>query len=122
MKALVSIIFVIILASCGVSSQKSIPYDMTLANEGYEELVKNNYEQAEAFFDLALSINPENPYALLNLGVIYHNTNRLEQAKQMYRKVIELDAQMKANNTTDEDFKGKSLTEIAKKNLSAIDK
>ena len=71
MKAIVSIMLLILLAGCGSTSQQSLPYDMTLANEGYEELIRQNYDQAEAWFDLALSINSQNPYALLNLGVVY---------------------------------------------------
>lgn len=122
MKALVSLILIVVLTGCGMNSQKALPYDMTLANEGYEELIRQNFDQAEAFFDLALSINPQNPYALLNLGVVYHNTGRYEQAKQMYQKVIELDKETKAKQTTDKNYKGKTLAEIAETNLRAIDK
>jgi Flp pilus assembly protein TadD len=112
----------LVFSACTFSSQDELPYDMTLTNEGYQEMLDQNYEKAEAFFDLALSVNPENPYALLNLGVVYHNTGRIEQAKQMYRKVIDLKPTLKAKNSTNNDFKGKTLSEIAKKNLRAIEK
>jgi general secretion pathway protein D len=94
---------------------------MTLANEGYRAMVEQNYEKAEAFFDLALSVNPENPYALLNLGVVYHNTGRFEQAKKLYRKVIELKSTIAAEHTTNKNFKGKTLSEIAETNLRSIE-
>lgn len=121
MKALVSILLLIGLSGCGLSSQAELPYDMTIANKGYQAMVERNYEKAEAFFDLALSVNPENPYALLNLGVVYHNTGRLEQAKQMYQKVIELKSTTKAEYTTDNKYQGKTLSEIAEENLRAIE-
>jgi Flp pilus assembly protein TadD len=121
MKALVSILLIIMLSGCGLNSQAELPYDMTIANKGYQAMIERNYEEAEAFFDLALSINPYNPYALLNLGVVYHNTGRFEQAKQMYRKVIELKSMQKALHTTDNKFRGKTLSEIAEKNLRAIE-
>jgi tetratricopeptide (TPR) repeat protein len=121
MKALVSILLLVMLCGCGMNNQAELPYDMTIANRGYQAMVKQNYEEAEAFFDLALSVNPENPYALLNLGVVYHNTGRLEQAKQLYRKVIELKSTTKANYATDNKFQGKMLSEIAEKNLRTIE-
>lgn len=110
----------LVFTACSFSSQAEIPYDMTLTNEGYQAMVEQNYEKAEAFFDLALSVNPVNPYALLNLGVVYHNTGRFEQAKEMYRKVIELKSTIKANHTTNKKFQGNTLSEIAEKNLRAI--
>ena len=121
MKALVLILLLGMLSGCGLNSQAELPYDMTLANEGYQAMVEQNYEKAEAFFDLALSVNPENPYALLNLGVVYHNTGRFDQAKQMYRKVIELKSTIKADHTTNKNFQGKTLSEIAETNLRAIE-
>lgn len=121
MKALVSILLLIVLSGCGLNSQAELPYDMTIANKGYRAMVQRNYEEAEAFFDLALSVNPNNPYALLNLGVVYHNTGRLEQAKQMYRKVIELKSTQKAKYATDNRSQGKMLSEIAEKNLRALE-
>jgi tetratricopeptide (TPR) repeat protein len=121
MKALVWILLLVMLSGCGLNSQAELPYDMTLANEGYRAMVEQNYEKAEAFFDLALSVNPENPYALLNLGVVYHNTGRLEQAKQMYRKVIGLKSTIAAEHATNNSFKGKTLSEIAETNLRAIE-
>jgi general secretion pathway protein D len=94
---------------------------MTLANEGFAELTRQNYEQAEAFFELALSVNPDNPYALLNLGVVYQNTGRIEKAKRMYQKVIDMNTKLTAKNSTDSNFKGKSLAEIAKMNIQSIE-
>jgi tetratricopeptide (TPR) repeat protein len=121
MKALVSILLLATLGGCGMNNQAELPYDMTIANRGYQAMLKQNYEEAEAFFDLALSVNPENPYALLNLGVVYHNTGRLEQAKQLYLKVIELNSTTKAKYATDNKFKGSTLSEIAEKNLLTIE-
>ena len=120
MKALVSIIIVIMLSGCGMNSQANLPYDMTIANKGYEAMIRQDYDEAEAFFDLALSVNPVNPYALLNLGVVYQNTGRIEKAKNMYQKVIELNFEIKAAHTTDTTYQGKTLAEIAETNLRTL--
>lgn len=95
---------------------------MELANQGYEELVKHNYEKAEAFYEVALSVNPSNPYVLLNLGVIYQNTGRIEQAKKMYQRVIALNSNQKAILSTTGNHIGKNLSDIAKMNLQSLDK
>ena len=48
----------------------------------------NDYQSAEKYLAEALALNPENPYALLNKGVVYENTDRKPQAIAMYQKVI----------------------------------
>jgi general secretion pathway protein D len=66
-------------------------------------------------------VNPENPYALLNLGVVYQNTGRVDKAKLMYQKVIDMDSQLTAKSSTDSKFEGKSLAEIAKINIQSLE-
>jgi tetratricopeptide (TPR) repeat protein len=110
------------LFGCGAGSQSKLTYDMELANQGYEELVKQNYDKAEAFYEVALSVNPSNPYVLLNLGVIYQNTGRIEQAKKMYQRVIALNSNQKAVLSTTGNHLGKKLSDIAKMNLQSLEK
>ena len=99
-----------------------MPYDMQMATRGYEELVLENYDQAEAFFDVARSVNPYNPYVLLNLGVVYQNTGRIEDARRMYRQVIELNPTQRVDKSTEVQHRGKSLADIAKINLANLEK
>lgn len=110
---------VLFLLACASSPQVS--QDDYLANKGFEELLKGNYRQAEANFEVALSINPDNAYALLNLGVVYQNTGRIGKAREMYEKVIELDPNEVAAEYSKEGYEGKSLVEIAKTNLRSLD-
>lgn len=119
---MVTMLLMLIISGCASSTEQNLPYDMTIANKGYKAMIKQEYEEAEAFFELALSINPENPYAILNLGVIYHNTGRFEQAKEMYQKVIDLKPKNMATHTTDKNYKGKTLSEIAEQNLRSLKK
>jgi Flp pilus assembly protein TadD len=89
--------------------------------DGYEAMTQGNYIKAEEYFTKVLDINPENPYALLNLGVIYQKTDRIEQAKAMYNKVIALGATQKPSEVTDASAEGKSLVQIAKDNLATLE-
>jgi hypothetical protein len=110
--------FVIFAVACVGCAGK----DMTLSNQGLQAISEGQYEQAEVYLGEALYINPENPYALLNMGVLYHKTGRLEQARQMYRKVIELQPSAQADHSNIDSSAGKSLVELARENLRLLDK
>ena len=96
------------------------PPDVDLSEQAFEALAAGDYEKAEALLDVALSINPDNPFALLNLGVVYHNTGRIEKAREQYVKVILLDPKEKVFKSNIEEMEGKSLVDIAKKNLENL--
>jgi Tfp pilus assembly protein PilF len=111
----VVILSIFLLAGCAIFSE-----DTQLANKGYDELVKQNYQGAEAYFKKALEINPENPYALLNMGVVYQNTGRIEKARETYQKVIALNPSARAAKSTKSDKEGKLLVDIARENLAGL--
>lgn len=81
---------------------------------------KGEYEKAEALLEVALSINPENPYALLNLGVVYQQTGRIEQARDMYVKIVLLNPPDTADESNVPGARGKKIVDIAKENLEHI--
>ena len=122
-----------------------------LTDRGYMNMSKGNNVEAEKDFKEALSLNPNDSYALFNLGVLYQKTNRPEQAREMYEKVIKIgggeksasSAQMKgaiqserADKTETKSQKdavvkseqatqrqsGETLVELAKENLQLLNK
>jgi tetratricopeptide (TPR) repeat protein len=95
--------------------------DMELSNEGFQEISRKNYGQAEKSLDKALFTNPDNPYALLNMGVVYQETGRLDKARQMYEKVIALQPKDVAEESNTGSLAGKGLVEIAKANLKLLE-
>jgi len=105
--------------SPGASSPQESP-DMELSEQAFEAIAAGDYEKAEAILEVALSINPENPYALLNLGVVYQNTNRIEKAREQYVKIILLEAEEKVLKSNVKEMEGKSLVDIAKQNLENL--
>ena len=94
---------------------------MELSNEGFQAISGKNYGQAEASLEKAVSINPDNPYALLNMGVVYHETGRPDKARQMYEKVIALEPKDVAEESNTGSFAGKGLADIARENLKLLD-
>ncbi len=94
--------------------------DMLLADRGYQALSEGNYRDAELYLNSALEANPSNPYALLNLGVVFEQTERIDQARDMYARVILINPQAEAEESTNEGMVGASLAEIARQNLMLL--
>jgi len=118
-KATLLLMFIsLILGGCTTSPHVS--QDMFLVNQGFEELSNNNYLEAEAYLLAALDINPNNPYTLLNLGVVYQDTGRIKEAVQMYLKVLELNPEDTAVESNREGYSGKKIVEIARENLKSL--
>ncbi len=92
--------------------------DMRVMDKGFECLDNDDLVKAEAYFNESLAINPDNPYAMLNLGVVYEKTGRNAEAKAMYSKLINSGSRDKAGKTTGDNSKsGMALIEMAKGNL-----
>lgn len=97
------------------------PKDMSLSDQGFRAISAGNYAEAEKHLEQALSENPDNPYALLNMGVVYQNTGRPEKALEMYKRVIELNPSATATESNIKTATGKPLGEIARENLEIIE-
>jgi tetratricopeptide (TPR) repeat protein len=111
-------IFVVLFGACA----STLTDDERLSEQGYQELSERNYREAEMLLDEALSLNPNNPYALLNMGVVYQNTGRLDEAQEMYERVIALAPEDRATVSNKNSAVGKSLTELATENLIILEK
>ena len=91
-----------------------------MADEAFDLILKEDYEQAEATLEVARSINPDNPYVLLNLGVVYQNTGRIEKAREMYVRIILLNPQEVAGGSNVKDAQGQKMVDLAKQNLENL--
>ena len=111
---------IILIMSVVVIGCLSLRPDMRYSNKGLSEIKDGNYQKAEEYLQKSLSINPDNPYAVLNMGVVYYETGRKEQAREMFNKVLSLAEEEKAAESNKDWALGENLTEIAKKNLANI--
>ncbi len=75
--------------------------EASLVERGFQQILDDELVAAEASFDEVLRLNPDNAYALLNLGVVYENTNRIEKAKEMYNKVIQRNGNERAGKSNE---------------------
>ena len=79
--------------------------DMKLANRGSKAIVIHDYRSAEKYLEEALALNPDNPYALFNMGVVYEKTGRQQEAIAMCQKVLELNPKEKDDQSNNDSAK-----------------
>lgn len=53
--------------------------------------LNSKFDEAKKNFDKVLEINPLNSQAYCNLGLIFEHKKDYEQAKQMYKKTLDID-------------------------------
>ena len=91
-----------------------------LADIGFAKLQNKEFNQAKSYFDQALKINPDNPYALINLGIISEHEGDKVQAAEMYRQVLDL-----AGKGGSKDGAGQgvdsALQNVARENLKQLE-
>lgn len=91
-----------------------------LADIGFAKLQNKEFEKAKGYFNQALKINPDNPYALINMGIIYEHEMDNVQAAEMYRQVLDL-----AGRGGSEDGAGEgvdaALQNVARENLKQLE-
>jgi Tfp pilus assembly protein PilF len=107
-----------IMAGCSMLKR-----DQRYSNWGFDELSDGNYKKAEEYLQKALEANPDNPYAILNMGVVYQHTGRKDQARQMYEKVLALEERLKnkhAHRSNKDWARWEKLGKIAQKNLETL--
>jgi general secretion pathway protein D len=94
--------------------------DMRLSDLGYQFLEAKDYDKAKQYLEKALEINPDNPYALLNMGVVYEAEGKRDEATKMYEKVITLNPEDRVFESTDPEQIGHKLSDIATDNLKRL--
>jgi general secretion pathway protein D len=90
---------------------------LKISEKGYNEMQSNNLTEAKKYFMQSLQIDPENPYALINIAVIYEKEGQTDKAVDAYRKVVLSGTKKVASGSSDPKKVGESLVRIAKEGL-----
>ena len=93
---------------------------MALTDIGSANLEKKEYGRAKEYFEQALKIDPNNPYALINLGVVYEHEGDRARARSLYQKVLELGPK-KGGKGGEGRAASDSLRELARENLRHLE-
>ena len=91
-----------------------------LTTTGFEKLMEGKLQEAKQFFEEALQIDSQNPYALMNLGVIYEKEMLPQQALVMYRAVVATGSEKLAEKPSDPTATGRTIVELAQEHIDRI--
>jgi len=91
-----------------------------LASKGFDKLMAGELKEAKQFFEEALQVDSQNPYALMNLGVIYEKEMLPQQAIVMYRAVVATGSGVLAEKSSSPEATGRSIVELAKEHIERI--
>ncbi len=100
--------------------EENLEHAMTLTRTGYEKLLAEEVEAAKEYFREALVIDPANPYALMNMGVIYEKEGKPKQAVAMYQAVATGPSEAVADSAGDSQKAGVPLKSLAQENIERI--
>ncbi len=97
-------------------------HSVKLADIGYEKLAGGQNLAAKDYFMESLEIDPNNPFALINLGVLFEKEQAYPQAIQMYQRVIDTGTYEVARNPEGYEGIDISLVQIARENIAHVKK
>lgn len=101
--------------------KKSNPeHSVKLTEIGYQKLQNNEIQGAKEYFKEALEVNPSNPYALINLGVVYEREGKKEMAIDTYQQVIMSSSGISSTGATSKDGEGLPLLQVARENIQRL--
>ncbi len=83
-------------------------------------LPTRNLKEAKQFFEEALQVDSQNPYALMNLGVIYEKEMLPQQALVMYRAVVSTGSEVVADKSSSPEATGRPIVELAQEHIERI--
>jgi general secretion pathway protein D len=93
---------------------------MPLTKRGYEKLQNGELEAAKDYFREALALDPVNPFALINMGVVYEKQGKPKEALEMYRAVVSGPSEAVTDSSGDPLKKGVPLKTLAKESINRI--
>jgi len=93
---------------------------MALSDIGFSELRRKDYSKARQYFEESLDVDPDNPYALLNMGVVLEHEGKREQAAAMYRKVLKVQPAQPAAKGEAASGQDRAVRKMAEDNLKRL--
>ena len=87
---------------------------------GFAKLQQKKYPEAKGYFLQALKIQPENPYALINMGLIYEHEKQFNKAAETYQQVLDLADSRQDSVEADHTPEDQALLNTARENLRKI--
>ncbi len=100
----------------------NVTHAVRLAEFGFDKMKDGEYAEAREYFLEALDIDPDNPYALYNLGIIYEQEGNFTEAFNSYQRVILSGTSVTAKDATQPDKIGVPLLQLARERIENMGK
>jgi len=100
--------------------QINLDHAMSLSDIGFQKLQNKQYDEARNYFNEALDINPDYPYALMNLGVICEREGKTVDAIAYYQKVLDNATANGKDLTEGAGPTGLNLRKLCKENIERL--
>lgn len=92
-----------------------------LTDLGYRAISEGDFATAEKYIKEAMALAPDDPFALINMGVIHEHRGEWREAARRYERVIANGSIETAGVSTDPALKDQSLSDIARRNLEQVE-
>ena len=91
--------------------------------QGWELMVAEDYAAAREHYENLLKEHPDNPYALLNLGVAYQRLGDFDNARPNYEAAIEHGSNAQVTRVAETDGvqpRSTTIADLARQNLETL--
>jgi Flp pilus assembly protein TadD len=86
-------------------------------SDGIDALVQGDVEKFKAEIRSAYQMDPDDPYVMNNMGVVYEIEGNREKAREMYKKAAQNAGNLVVNKSSRQGDKDRLLRDVAEENL-----
>ena len=90
-------------------------------SEGIDALVQGDVEKFKAEVRSAYQMDPDDPYAMNNMGVVYELEGNREKAIEMYKKAAQNAGDLSVKKSSREGDKDRLLRDVADENRKRVE-
>ncbi len=95
---------------------------MAMIDQGFEQMQQEKYQAAKESFNTALKLDPQNPYALFNLGTINEREGNIDRAIISYQMILDMNSSQVSANTSNPRKVDSALVQTSEENISRLQK
>lgn len=108
---------VLLLGGCGGDREAAA---QLAYRRGFEAIGTGDWLKAQQYLLEAKQAFPNDPYVLLNLGVVAQNLGRFDEARGYYQQVIDRGPDVVPETVSDPSAAGKSLADLARDDMATL--
>jgi len=109
-----------LLSACGHDPAADQAAAQLAYQRGFEAINDGDWLKAEQYLVQAKQAFPNDPYVLLNLGVVAQRLGRFAEARSYYQQVVDKAPDVVPRQVSDPQAAGKSLADLARDDLATL--